>query len=309
MPMKISVVINAYNEEENIAGCIESLLAQSRRADEILVVDNGSTDKTTEIASNYPVRIIKLKYTTRGHARDVGWRSAKGDLICYADADDLLNDVWIEEIEKKVKEGADAVIDRIEVHKPETFFLKCYNAYYDVRYIDYTPFSAWAFKREVLDGTGGFRDIWIEDIDLGTRLLDRGYKIMLAERAVRSHKGKPRSFYDFLKREFTLTKHLTVEYYQNFPKKCPHNKFILAVLFLFLTPLAVISKFILYTFLLSLAIIYLAIFVDLAFRKKGWSVVRKRYLFGLALIIPIGMFFRTLGFICGKCALLRGSNK
>lgn len=89
--MRISVVIPAYNAKETIAETLDSVFAQSRPADEVIVVDDGSTDQTSHLVkAKYPdTRIIKTSNKGAASALNIGIGQATGDLIAFLDADDL----------------------------------------------------------------------------------------------------------------------------------------------------------------------------------------------------------------------------
>jgi glycosyltransferase involved in cell wall biosynthesis len=90
--MKISVVIPAYNAEKYIGQCIEGILHQTHKDLEIIVVDDGSTDRTAEIATAYSeVKLISQTNQGQSVARNVGAAAATGDYIHFMDADDLVN--------------------------------------------------------------------------------------------------------------------------------------------------------------------------------------------------------------------------
>jgi glycosyltransferase involved in cell wall biosynthesis len=90
--MKISVIIPAFNAEKYIAQCIEGILYQTHRDVEIIVVNDGSTDRTAEIAASYPaVRLISQQNQGQSVARNVGAAAATGEYIHFMDADDLVN--------------------------------------------------------------------------------------------------------------------------------------------------------------------------------------------------------------------------
>jgi len=82
---KVSVVIPAYNEEENISKVIKDF--SKSYVDEILVVDNNSTDKTEELAKKAGVKVIKEKRQGYGFAIQKGLKEAKGDVIILTEAD------------------------------------------------------------------------------------------------------------------------------------------------------------------------------------------------------------------------------
>lgn len=86
----ISVVIPAYNCQLYIKRAIESVLSQTRPADEVIVVDDGSTDGTAEVVGAYGSKVILLQQENAGvsAARNAGIRAASGDWIAFLDADD-----------------------------------------------------------------------------------------------------------------------------------------------------------------------------------------------------------------------------
>lgn len=88
--MKISVVIAAYNSQETIARAIDSVLAQTRPADEMIVIDDGSTDRTAGIVRSYGDKVILIQQTNAGVsvARNTGIAAATGEWIAFLDADD-----------------------------------------------------------------------------------------------------------------------------------------------------------------------------------------------------------------------------
>lgn len=98
--MKVSVVIPAYNEERYIGECLESLMRQTVKPDEIIVVDNNSTDNTVNIAKKYPVTIIKEKEVGITATRNRGFDRAKYEIIIRTDADTILPPNWIKKIKK-----------------------------------------------------------------------------------------------------------------------------------------------------------------------------------------------------------------
>lgn len=98
--LKISVVIPAYNEQELLSGCLEALLAQTRPPDEIIVVDNNSTDQTAETARSYGALVIREKMQGIMPAVYTGMAASTGDIIARCDADSVVPNDWIERIEE-----------------------------------------------------------------------------------------------------------------------------------------------------------------------------------------------------------------
>ncbi|KJC39438.1 glycosyltransferase [Bradyrhizobium sp. LTSP849] len=89
--MLVSVIIAAYNSEAYIAEAIESVLGQTVPAGEVIVIDDGSTDGTSDILARLGDRIIALNQTNSGQSVAVnkGLAMARGELIGFCDADDL----------------------------------------------------------------------------------------------------------------------------------------------------------------------------------------------------------------------------
>ncbi len=93
--MKISVVIPAHNEEKNIAATIQALLVQDYPDYEIIVVNNASTDKTLEVASRFPVKVVTELRKGLLWARERGRVEAVGEIIANIDADCLPDTDWL----------------------------------------------------------------------------------------------------------------------------------------------------------------------------------------------------------------------
>ena len=90
----VSVIIPAYNHEAYLAETIQSVLAQTCPSDEIIIVDDGSTDRTADVARSHgkPVRCICQENQGLGGCRNTGLKEARGSLIALLDSDDL----WLE---------------------------------------------------------------------------------------------------------------------------------------------------------------------------------------------------------------------
>lgn len=96
----ISVVISAYNEEKNIEDCLKS----ASFADEIILVNNGSTDKTAEIATKYTSKIFTRQNNIMLNTnKNFGFSKANGDWIISLDADERISQNLQREIRKVVK--------------------------------------------------------------------------------------------------------------------------------------------------------------------------------------------------------------
>lgn len=98
----LSVIIAALNSENTISRTLSSLYSNnlSSREFEVIVVDNGSTDKTVEVAKRYPVKILSCAKRGQGAARNLGITEARGEIICFTDSDIVGHEDWLAAILK-----------------------------------------------------------------------------------------------------------------------------------------------------------------------------------------------------------------
>jgi glycosyltransferase involved in cell wall biosynthesis len=88
--LTITAAITTYNQAPFIGATIESVLAQTRPADDIVVVDDGSTDQTPEVVAKYSdVRVIRQQNRGIAGARNRAVREARGELVAFLDGDDI----------------------------------------------------------------------------------------------------------------------------------------------------------------------------------------------------------------------------
>ena len=95
----ISVIVNVYNGERYIKKCLDSIVNQTYKNLEILIIDDGSTDKTLSICKKYKdkrIRIIKQNHIGISLARNVGLENAKGEYFYFIDVDDFVSNDVIE---------------------------------------------------------------------------------------------------------------------------------------------------------------------------------------------------------------------
>jgi peptidoglycan/xylan/chitin deacetylase (PgdA/CDA1 family) len=169
--MKISIVVPARNEESCIAACLQSLKDQTYQgAHEILVVDNGSTDSTAEIARSFGVKVISAnKEKSVFYARQVGAGTADGDIIVQADADTLYPQRWLQRIAEKFEAHPEAVAVAGRFLYREKFnwaFVEL-NARNLMNKISVALFgrpflvsgATFAFRRQAFMAVGGYKDL------------------------------------------------------------------------------------------------------------------------------------------------------
>ena len=100
----ISVIIPAYNAEKQITNCLKSFENQRYKDFEIIVVNDGSTDKSEEVVNNYkqksPMNILLVTQINSGVsvARNTGVKHARGNYLCFVDSDDMVTPEYLEKI-------------------------------------------------------------------------------------------------------------------------------------------------------------------------------------------------------------------
>jgi glycosyltransferase involved in cell wall biosynthesis len=104
--MKISVLIPAYNAEATIKATLDSVLTQSRAPDQIIVLDDGSTDNTASLVGDYQPKVTLFRQRNAGvaSARNKLCELAGGDFLAFLDADDVWNPTYLE-VQEKLFEG------------------------------------------------------------------------------------------------------------------------------------------------------------------------------------------------------------
>lgn len=118
--IKVSVIVPAYNVEGYIEACLNSLVNQTMKEIEIIVINDGSTDKTSEIIQKYSDRVVVINQENKGLAetRNVGIRIANGEYIGFVDSDDWVDLDYFEKLYNSAKENdADMSVASILKHK------------------------------------------------------------------------------------------------------------------------------------------------------------------------------------------------
>ncbi len=105
--MKVALIVTVKNEAGSLAHLLDSIAAQTRAPDEIVIVDGGSTDGTRDVLRDYatrlPIRTFALPGANISQGRNAAIRAATGDVICSTDAGVRLDECWVEELVKLFK--------------------------------------------------------------------------------------------------------------------------------------------------------------------------------------------------------------
>lgn len=229
----VSVIVIVYNEEDSISDCISSILSQTYSDFELVIVNDGSTDKTENVINNFKDnRIIYTKHLkNKGYAsaRNTGLKLARGNLIFFTDADCIVDQDWI-------KNGV-----RILNSNPKTLavygILKSVlaagkkgsitrGASYIIGVLNYvypTPIMMNSvYRRSTFEKIGNFDERYNmggEDLDLGLRVMKAGL-VQKCEGMIVSHKPKEIN----LKRCISLARRqgfkvcLVKDHTRNYPK-------------------------------------------------------------------------------------------
>ncbi len=278
--LSVSVVVPAQDEEKYIGPCVQSLKDQSIDLDELIVVDSGSRDRTASIAKSLGARVLSINRRPPGATRNAGWRSSESDIILFGDGDTVFSSDWAEKIVSRINEFT-PIADARRIYKPETFYLKCLNAQYQINYHKYRPFCAWGFPRNILEETGGFEEklTVAEERELGDRVFQAGYDIAFLPDAVQYHAGEPRTTISYWKRNFFHSKERVR--YNRFTGKAPLRAFAIWSLIgisLIVGPFRPI-------FLVSLMpALYLSLLAYHGLANRGLFVTKLRYLVFLPFI-------------------------
>jgi len=222
--MKFSIVIPAYDQQQYLPDAIESALNQTVPC-EVIVVNDGSPDKTKEIAQKYPVKLINQVNKGLPSARNAGIMAMTGDIFMPLDADDMLVENCIEKIQH-VFEATDA-----DIVAPS---IKCFGEANDTIILMENPkikdfrtanrigyFSA--IKKEALIETGGYSPRMVhgwEDYHLWFDMLTRKKKIVTIQEPLVLYRTKQKSMWrDSLKHVKELHGQLEKDFPHIWPQK------------------------------------------------------------------------------------------
>ena len=199
--MTVSVIIPAYNASVTIERLLRALTVQEfPRPFEVIVVNDGSTDKTAEVVKAFPnVKLVSQPNAGPAAARNTGAAYARGDLLCFTDADCVPHSDWIVMLVKGFeRSGVAAVCGSYGIANPESILARGIHAEILFRHCYLLPdfpkvFGSYNFciQKKVFDSLGGFNTTYRsasgEDNDLSYRVIAIGGRIYFERKALVDH--------------------------------------------------------------------------------------------------------------------------
>jgi lipopolysaccharide/colanic/teichoic acid biosynthesis glycosyltransferase/GT2 family glycosyltransferase len=197
----ISIIIPAYNAEETLGTCLKALEGQNldRETYEIIVVDDGSIDRTGEVAEQCEVRLIRQAHAGPAAARNRGAEEAQGDLLLFTDADCAPAPDWMERMAGAFSDPEVVGAKGTYRTNQRALVARFVQVEYEKKYarmlgrdqIDFVDTYSAAYRRDVFLANCGFEARFstssVEDQEFSFRLARKGYRLVFVPEAVVYH--------------------------------------------------------------------------------------------------------------------------
>ncbi len=196
---RISVVVCAHNAESTLADCLEGCTSLRYPDHEVIVVDDGSSDATAEIASRFDVRLVRTPNQGLSKARNTGIEESTGEIVAFTDADARPDPDWLDYLARSFEASPHAAIGGPNIAPPGAGPVAeaVANAPGGPVHVlladdvaEHIPGCNMAFKRDVLIAIGGFDPrfrVAGDDVDICWRLHASGYTLGFSPAAMVWH--------------------------------------------------------------------------------------------------------------------------
>jgi glycosyltransferase involved in cell wall biosynthesis len=200
----VSIIIPTFNSGKTLEKCLRSIMGQTYKKFEIIIVDGGSKDETIDIANKYHCKTFSLNGKERSFSINYGINVSTGEYIYRVDSDVILYHNLLEEAVHKCEiEGFNVVSIFWSPDPSISFWAKVRKLEKDCYKDDLARSGARFFRRSVIENIGGFNEQLIagEDYDLYNRLKKREELIGLIN-AEELHIGEPRLMADIIRKQY-----------------------------------------------------------------------------------------------------------
>ena len=200
----ITVIVPAYNAQDTLGDCLSALEAQSIDRDcyEIILVDDGSTDRTPQIAQQHQVAVLTQANSGPAAARNLGAAAARGELLLFTDADCAPSPDWIERMIEPFSEPSLVGTKGVYLTRQPQLVARFVQLEYETKYrrmarkmaqdgrIDFIDTYSAAYRKDVFLANGGFDAAYLgtEDQEFSFRLARKGYRLSFNPQAVVYHR-------------------------------------------------------------------------------------------------------------------------
>lgn len=210
-PVIVSIIIPTLNEEAYIGLClaaIRQLSVAGGLLTEVIVVDNGSSDNTTQICQDYGARVLLKNEGTISSLRNYGASSANGKLLAFLDADCIVPEDWLRKSLRYFEMEVPVVLGfRLSIPEGSNWVAKCWDLLFIKRYsfgeVDWVPTGNMVMTREAFMSVGGFNPKLEtnEDYDFCFRAKTEGFTIISSAETAVTHLRPPESLTGIFKKE------------------------------------------------------------------------------------------------------------
>ena len=196
---KVSVVICAYNASSTLEDNLSSLARLDYPNYEVIVINDGSSDATPQIAARYPFKLISVKNGGLSAARNLGLHAATGEIVAYTDADTRVDQHWLSHlVQPFIETDVGGVGGPNVVPTDDGWIAQCVarspggpvHVMVDNTEAEHIPGCNMAFRKVALESIGGFDPTYTkagDDVDVCWRLQERGYRLGFAPGALVFH--------------------------------------------------------------------------------------------------------------------------